>query len=215
MCIETTKKLLVDNLKPIKRLASPVVLTLRFSLVCFFYFVLYEVLTNEFSNSLTSDNSFFLISRSIIILSIFFLTALHCFKLSIPGVVNNYISDILISTLNCIWPLTVYFSTSPTFTTPTTSEPDYICSISIILLSILPTLILYTMITTAEIINKLRVLFFGTLSALTAGAFILEYVCPQTTKSHILVWHILPIFILGIVITVIFAFWKKELVVQR
>jgi hypothetical protein len=92
----------------------------------------------------------------------------------------------------------------------TDSHPSYVCVLRIVGLSIAPGALLFQMLRKAA---PLKPGFIGLLAVLGSLAFSeigVQFLCLKSAGSHVLIWHILPICLLGSA-----GFWLGQLTLKR
>ena len=68
------------------------------------------------------------------------------------------------------------------------------CLLNVVLLSLLPVIMISTMVYRSFPLQRKQTAYFAFLGAAAVGSFSTRLICPQDGALHFLVWHLLPVF---------------------
>ncbi len=192
MQTEALKDVIASQLTPVRRIASPIALTLRFgflvALVALPAIWLLE-LRLPFPQLLCSP--LFLFDSALLvgmILTAFFTLV----RLSLPALSSGKTELLLLFALSLIWIFRVIFGSVGLPESPSAIHPGYECAFPVLIMSTIigPTIVLLT-----QALAPFRAhitAFLALFSAALVGTLVLHWVCPGTDTEHILLWHFLP-----------------------
>lgn len=193
---------------PVKRIGSPLSRFIRFVIVSFLIlgsvFIVSDVI---FGLGIIRQDIKDVITTPLFILELILgtLTALaaawSAFVLSIPdGKYNKYVKIIPIILFLVL--LVVVLSTKTTDTESILVEcmhMSYICAVEIIAFAAIPGIILFLMVRKAATVSQNWLGFMGILSTTSIGYVCQRFIEANDDLYHLLIWHIIPVFICSLV----------------
>ncbi len=192
---------LSNDVKPVKRLASPVKRFLTWFLASFFSIsigISLMGIRSDFNQVLMNPR---FVLETLVILAIAILAAAGAFMMSVPGVERKPIMRWLIIIPSIAWPLSLayrlYIIYSQTNSFAFIIDYGFDCLRDIFILGIIPGSFLFFMLKAAA---PLRLSWTGALATLSAAAIAavgIQFTCNVDTPVHIFLWHVLPVVMIG------------------
>lgn len=201
---------LVNHAKPVKRLSSPPVRFLRWLIAVMFCLgagiLLFGLRPDLHSVAFAPSFSF----QALFVFGLALLSALSAFLLSVPDKKNLWLDTLPIVTGvalagTLLWGI---FGSDSTH-----AGLGFTCIRDIVVLGLLPGALLFFMLMQAAPLRLGKVGFFAMLSVGALGAFGTQFICKNDDPLHILLWHYLPVLVLGavgIMLGNIFLRWEKS-----
>ena len=144
-------------------------------------------------------------------LLLFILLTYQSILISIPGKQNNRLPQLLGIVAVSILLVLIYFLIKNTNQTNFFYwEGTFTCALKIILMSIIPIMFLNHQINKNYVLNKNKATVILFITSGTLGLSVITFHCPIMDPMHILLWHILPIIILGFLGLSMSYFYKKN-----
>ncbi len=187
-------ELLSQNLPRKETLPSPIY---RFSL-WFFISLLYvtgiillhsvTIGSIHFPNSIISQSFLFLI----LLTSSWFL-----YKWNIPELKNQIVYFLLFGSFTA-WVLfklsLLFLEPSPSFSIEGDpfSIKEALCTLKIILVSLLPTILLLRQLRKGYFDGSLHYILLTGILSMSLGEYAISFICPNETSGHVFFWHIVP-----------------------
>lgn len=201
---------LVNQAEPVKRLRSPTIRFLRWLIAAMFCLggeiLLLGLRSDLHSVAFTPRFSF----QALLICGLALLSALSAFLLSVPDKKNPALDALPIVT-GVAWAgallLGIFGSDSAN------AGLGFTCIRDIVALGLLPGALLFFMLMQAAPLRLGKVGFFAMLSVGALGAFGTQFICKNDDPLHILLWHYLPMLVLGgagIMVGRILLRWEKS-----
>ncbi len=191
---------LTNNLEPVKTLETPVKRLIRWlcvSALCIAVGIFVMGLRHDFSEA-SSSIRFWL--ETILILASAISAALAAFILSVPGNNKKQLKFIPFCCI-ALWAATAVVLSLRQFGEAAhgfSAGSGMPCMSSIYILAVVPGAVLFAMICHAAPLNKPWVGILCVIAATALGALGLQFVCGASGPMHILVWHLLPVLVIGL-----------------
>ena len=135
---------------------------------------------------------------SITALLLLALLSYQCILYSIPGKKSNITLTLLsITSISIVSALLYFLLKNTSQNTFFYWENTYTCALKIIIMSIIPILFLTHQINKNYVLNKKKAMAILFLTSGVLGLTVITFHCPIMDPIHILLWHILPIIMLG------------------
>ncbi len=197
MNIETLKKNLIEDLKPVSPLANTNKQLYRYLILCcsIIIFFSYSVGVREDLTS-ASDNILYYLELAVLFVLPFSI-AYNALVLAIPGrssVISNFLSLIMLLS----WTF-IIFSNLGNNTNSNLIEPHYDCMIIVMIATVLFSLVLASMISKSYPTKYTYTYLLTLLSSSSLGALTLHIVCPITSFIHLFYMHYLPVLLVPVI----------------
>ncbi len=185
---------LVREGAPVKPLASPLVRFSRWFLASFFCLATGVVVYGLRTDLETAVQSPAFYLQILFLLALASLSAFSAFILSIPDYKKPGFDSVPLVTL-FLWVSVIVFSglRSERFAT----GMGFSCAREIFVLGFLPGLLLFIMIRQAAPLQLGKVGAFCALSVAGLGALGTQFICSNDNALHVLLWHYIPVLMLG------------------
>ncbi len=193
---------LSSDVKPVRRLASPIKRFLTWFLASFFSIsigISLMGIRSDFDQALKNPK---FVLETLVILAIAILAAAGAFVMSVPGVERKPIIRWLVIIPSIAWPLCLayrlYIIYSQTNSFAFIFDYGFGCIKDIFLLGILPGSFLFFMLKTAAPLRLSWIGALATLSAAAVAAVGVQFTCSVDGPVHIFLWHVLPVVVIGL-----------------
>lgn len=137
--------------------------------------------------------SFITQSLALVLLAVF--STVSAMQMSIPSLHKNISQNIVLSTL-LFWALTLVYllvnSNSPF------AGWGFSCAGEILVNSIAPATVIFLMIRKAAALNRFSTGWLALTAAAAFGALTTQFSCSSSDPFHLLAWHAVPVFIIGL-----------------
>jgi hypothetical protein len=192
--------------RPVQRLSSPSVSFAKWVVVSFFCVGIGASLFGIRTDLEEVVFQYGFTSQVFCSLGLALLSALSAFILSVPDKEKTWVSVLPIATL-VLW----FISISQSF-----YVVDFVnggiglsCIRDIVVLSFIPTVVLFLMLRRAAPLQKGRVGVFAGLSVAALGAVGTQFICHNDDPLHVIMWHYIPVLGIGFL-----GFWLGKFLLK-
>jgi hypothetical protein len=116
------------------------------------------------------------------------------FQLSLPGDIKKSTWSFFLATLLGWAFLTVYLLFN--YNKPV-ADWGFHCSEVVFFTSLIPAAVLFLTVKSAAVLNRAKTGFVIWAGSAALGALVNQVICPSEDPMHLLIWHVLPVFIIG------------------
>jgi hypothetical protein len=147
------------------------------------------------------------ITQSLALILLAILSTVSALQMSIPSLTKSVSQNIVLGTL-AFWVMTLLYllinSNSPF------AGWGFSCSTEILLNSVVPAAVIFFMVSKAATLNRISTGWLILTAGAAFGAIATQFSCNSDDALHLLVWHTLPVVVIGLVGTLIGKFILKK-----
>lgn len=200
MKFEELKSLLIQDADPVKRLASPYTQLLRLIFVSFVVTgVMISILEPRIDLPTLSLELSYWAELFVLLLFVIF-SGFSALKLAVPGNELSRKEKLFPPIALLAWITLNFLTHQETSLIAVSAEPGIICLGIIVIIGSVFAVMMYSMILSAAPLIPTTTGIFATLFCLGVGAIVLHFICPNSARSHLLIWHVLPVICVPVIL---------------
>ncbi len=124
------------------------------------------------------------------------ISSISALQMSIPNIKTHYFKKIIFINL-ALWLISIiYFFINSTYAL---AGWGFNCAQEIVLTSVIPSVSIYFILKKASTLNRSVVGWLVLTAGASYGALAAHFSCSMTNPLHILVWHSIPVLIVGLI----------------